>query len=491
MSKFYFSKPFDGEENVLVPDIQNVIQFLNKNKEFGAVNYLGAFAEDIKISHSVGYKSKNKFLLVDRNTFSIESPGEQYEIKDSGADVSIFDFEYNLPDQFPSKPTKPENFVLLNTVKNNSCTPSQTCSRCKGGGRCRSCYGKGFTRCTSCGGRGIKREQIGTFDGKPKYQNSKCYSCWGDGQKDCWACSGTGVCSSCGSSGKVACSRCDGTGIFQTYTSYSTSFRTIEKEVDFCDYPDLLKAYPKTSNTIVFQDDLVEWENGSKILFDNRQNLLDINEKTLSFSKKLDDTLHKENSSRLGRVNTIMENVPVTKVNYIFEGRAFELFILGGNNIVCYNDVPKKHSYRLTFWQRLINFFTKRKRQLAFMYIAGYIFRSDAATQEQEKEFFEELIGNMKIGTSKKELVVSSLVRTHSLEEIKPYINCVKKDRRSLIFAWHCAMQGDDVSKEEEKAFDKLAAYFEVQEQEIATVKHKAKQFSALSAAQLMNEYFK
>ncbi|KAF2519751.1 hypothetical protein E0W68_00515 [Flavobacterium salilacus subsp. salilacus] len=490
MPKPTITKPYKDIAGLHADDNKNLIEFINANSaDFDSIKYLLAFADDVEITRETACKALLKYMLVERCYFDGEEAGNELQRTNTKAKYGLFDFDYNLPDVAGEYDEK--KFALMDTVVTHTCSPESKCSSCNGNGVCNTCRGKRSKVCTHCRGTGLKKRKPGPKSDLDILMGDNCFWCSGDGHIDCSSCNGMGQCTGCAGMGRIICPKCDGTSYYQTFKGYRTAFKNYTKDYYFVNDSNLIDALKKTENTSFFDDDLVEWSKEDEIIYDNRDSLISENEYVKDVFNELDDFTKQYKNTRLGRVSSSLENVPITKVSFSFEGKPYTLYVLGENNICYYTELPKSHTYKQGWFSRLISNFTKKSRQAAFMYIAGYMFRADNETQAAEKELFDNLLDEMKISKSKKEKVTSGLTRTYSLDEIRPYIKGVRKDRRSLIFAWHCAISNKEATAEEEKAFKKLAELFKVSEEEVKTIQHKAQQFSGLTNEQMLDEYFR
>ncbi|MFL9844928.1 hypothetical protein [Flavobacterium rhizosphaerae] len=482
--KAVISKPFPDVHNLHEPDSKSLIEFLNANsKSFGSIEYLAAFADNFKVSNESGCRIANKYLAIEREYFEDTEAGENYTPSGAKQSKGLFEYAYELPDSVEGLNKTADKFVLLDTVKSHRCATSEKCYTCRGSGVCSSCHGRRSKVCRSCSGKGVKQE---TVNGTTK--TSSCFWCSGDGNIDCSSCYGRGGCTDCGASGKVICSTCDGIGVYQSFKGISSLKKSFAKVFLFSEYPNLEEALKFTENSAVYDDDVIEWENENTILFDNRENVKDINSYTPELIKELKEY---NDNTRIGRLHSRIENIPVTKINFSFEGEDYEIFITGENNIVYYTTLPKNHSYKQGWFTRLMNWFYAKNRKAAFMYIAAYMLKSDDIFDDDEKEFFKNFLKGLPLNESRKEKIKQNISGSLSLEEIKSRIKVVKKDRKALIFAWHCAIKNGIHTEAEESAFNRLCDFFKVGNEEKESIKHKARQFSGLTMKQMLNEYFK
>jgi hypothetical protein len=492
MAGLHQTKPFPTLNDIHVNDETTIIDFLNTNSNaIGALKHMGSFIDNIKIKNEIGIKANLQFLIVEREEYESESSGVEHIPNPDGI-RDIFEFSYELPDIFLKAPTQTEKYVILATVKTHSCNPKERCTRCSGSGSCTNCDGNGKKSCTSCTGTGKKEQRDGNFaNGRPKYKKVACFSCDGTGKKSCTSCNGTAKCSRCQGSGQVTCSRCDGTSVYQTYNAYSNTLKPVIASFHFSEHEELSNIIPTTKNKTVYDDDLIEWENKSTVLFDNNEGAIKANKHSKQFINSLENLARLTQNQNFGRIHAAIETVPITTVDYSFEEKEFQLLIVGEENIVCFQEIPKKHSYKANIFKRLINFFTKKKRQIAFVYIASYMFNSDGSMDEAELKLLDLFLNNIKLKQEEKNVLVGNLKQRMTVEELAFKIKNIKGDLRALVFAWQCVMQDSQINQTEIDAFMQLSKLFKVKEEELEKIKNKATKFANLKDSEMLEEYFK
>lgn len=472
-------------------DEATILDFLNVNsKNIGTVKYLGAFIDDVKITRETGIRTLLNYVLVERKEFRSESAGQEYKKSDGTRD--IFEMSYDLPDKVEGE-TEEKNYVILSTIETHECPTIERCSRCNGSGRCSSCDGRGFNRCSSCEGTGKKEVRDGQYaNGKPKYKKIACSSCHGTGRKTCTSCNGTCKCSRCDGSGKVTCSRCDGTGFYQSYIAYSNKYKSDSLLINYSEFEELKPILPKAQGNVGYEDELVEWINKSKLLFDNRETAKKSNVHAPEIINNLEAIISTDSSTtKVGRVSAKIESIPITFIDYKFEGNEYQLSVVGQNNFVCYYSIPTKHSYKQSIFSSISKAFNKTKRQIAFAYIASFILNADDNMAQDEIKLLEVFTNHIKLKQEKKVALLNEISRKLTIEEIIPKIACIKKDKRALVFAWQCAMQDKQINQSEIEAFNQLATFFKVKEDEIELLKDKASKFARLKESEMLEEYFK
>lgn len=492
MTKLLIKKTAPTAEDVHVLDENIIIDFLNTNyKELNTLKYIGSFIDNIKIKNEIGIKAKLSFLIVERKEYNSSLPGEEYKKLPNGT-RNIFDFSYKLPDNFPNVPTERKNYIILPTVETYTCDPKQTCSSCSGSGRCKGCDGSGWRSCKTCKGTKKVEERYGTnSDGSSKYRKVACGTCDGRGKNSCSDCNGTKKCSRCEGSGKVTCTRCDGTSLYQTYIAYSDVYKPVTTNFYFSENQLLNDVIPITENKTSFDDNLIEWKTQSEILLDNRELAIKTNKHSSKLITSLENISDLTPHQKLGKVHLSFETVPITIVDYTFEGKEFQLSIVGENNIICFQEVPKKHDYNANILQRLLSLFTKKRRQISFVYIASYMFNSDGHMDDSELKLLNIFLDNIKLNEKEKNALIENLKQQFTIEILTPKIKNVRKDLRALIFAWQCAMRDGEINQSEIEAFMELSKLFKVSNEELEKIKHKATGFSRLKDVEMLEEYFK
>ena len=492
MAQLNHTKPFPTLNNIHVADEATIIEFLNTNsKAIGALKYLGSFVDNLKIKNEIGIKANLQFLIIEREEHRRERAGSEYVFNEKYV-RDIFEYKYDLPDTFPTTQTEVEEYTIPSTIETHSCNPKQKCSKCHASGRCSSCDGSGYKSCSSCSGTGKKEQRDGNYaNGKPKYKKVACYSCDGRGRKSCSSCNGSGKCYRCEGSGEVICSRCDGTSKYQTYVSFSSSFKPVNTKFHFSEYDELNNLIPNTKNKIAFDDDLIEWENQSSVLFDNKDSAIRANEHSKQFIIQLETLAGLNSNQKFGRIHVEIETVPITVIDYSFEDKEYQIIIIGEDNTICFKEIPKKHSYKANIFKRIKNFFTKKKRQIAFVHIASYMFNADGSMDEPELKLLELFLNNIKLKQEEKNLLVENLKQRMTADELAPKIKNITGDLRALVFAWQCVMQDGQINQTEIDAFMELSKLFKVKEEELEKIKHKATKFAQLKDNEMLEEYFK
>lgn len=492
VKKLIQSIPTAYQQNIHAKDPAILIDFLNVNsKIIGAIENLGSFIDITGVTNDVGIVLEAKYLVIEREVRKMESPGDEYEVTSESKKKDIFEYPYNLPDTFPKTLDEDDDNLIL-SAKTHACEPEMACSECDGTGICAACEGRGSKSCKSCNGTGKKDVSAGTYaDGRRKTKKVACTVCDGTKRVTCTSCKRTKKCNQCGGSGEVTCTRCGGTSSYQNISYLWSAIHTITNSNMSSNLKEFIDVVGSTENRVVFDDDLVEWEAANAILFDKRNDAIKLNKHFSEFANSLDADAGLSEGQRLGRVHAKFSNVPITTVDYIFEDKAYTLSIIGENNIVCYEEVPRKHLHRAGIFTRFINLFTQQKRQLAFLYIAAYMLNSDGFMDKRELMLMDMLLKHVMPSQVDRQKFIDEFCRALSFSEIAPFIGCVKNDPRAVVFAWQCVLQDKKVESSELEAFRVLADSCGIDASTMEKLKQKAEKFGNLNDSQLISEYFK
>lgn len=496
MKKLIQSKPTTSQQSIHVQDLAILRDFLNANsKQIGGVDNLGSFIDVVGINNDVGILLEETFLIVERGIQEDRWPGKDRQIYKGPKKEDIFDYPYNafddLPDEYPEEPASSDYGIYL-AVKTYACNPQMTCELCEGTGKCSICEGRGKTVCRSCQGTGKKDARDGNYaNGKPKYRKVACSACDGFKKVNCRTCNGSKRCKRCDGEGKVTCRRCGGTSNYQDVTYVHTTYRSssaVKMSKNLQDFTDVLGV---AEGKVVFDDDLVEWESASSMLFDKRNDAIELNRHFLEFANNLDVDAGLVENQKLARVRAKFANIPITSVDYTFEDKEYTLFIVGENHLVCYEDIPKHHIHRAGVFTRFVNLFTKNKRQMAFLYIAAYMFNSDGAMDIRELTLLDTLLKEVLPVEADRQQFINEYCKELSFDDIEPFVKSVKNDPRAVVFAWQCVLQDRKIQGSEIEAFRVLADYCKIDSANLDRLKQKAEKFGTLTNSQLIAEYFK
>lgn len=217
------------------------------------------------------------------------------------------------------------------------------CRRCKGSGEimCSNCNGDGGWICNSCGGDGVCShcDGEGDFTCKACGGTGTCGKCRGKGEIKCPVCFGKGTCYNCKGKKEVTCPQCEGTGYFQSYTQYHLTESKSVKELCSLDIAE--KEISDIEGDMCYDNVLYSLfaKKGEVYDLQNLKECLgvgdDIIEKWFSLEKQgkpeKDDYL----------CTTVKAyRIPVTCVKLRCRDKDYNIYILGNNMIVYYDDLP-------------------------------------------------------------------------------------------------------------------------------------------------------
>lgn len=429
------------------------------------------------------------------------------------------------------------SFVLGGSVKTYDCNPSERCGRCGGNGRCpncnglgsykctdcggsgtcRKCQGSGQERCHYCGGSGVERDyngrvtrSCGMCSGKGFSSCSGCFgfgecrSCGGSGEHTCMSCDGDGNCSDCSGSGEITCSRCNGSGKYQTFQKSQTTL--YRKSWTFGGSSPLSNLVENTSGTVIYNDTVAQWSGALKQEFNKESQSHEIIKSSLGdasvslleeYNKSLSENSSLKNPDAQGDipydVKVKAESVPVVKVNYKVNGKAYSIHFVGNDTIVAYNDVPKVlETFKVTFFEKLKLSLSETKRLKAFSKMAAYIFNRNGLDSNESK-LLNLMVSKLNMSDSKKKNFYESL---RGYNESMPYdvfkkqVKSLFISKKTLTFAWHCMSIDKDLSKDDEDLFNKLCEeYASITPEERENLKNMALRFSKMPEGSAIDMY--
>lgn len=195
------------------------------------------------------------------------------------------------------------------------------CDTCNGSGECSHCHGKGDFTCKACGGTGT------------------CGKCKGTGNIKCPTCHGKGTCHNCKGKKQVTCPKCEGTGYFQTYTQYCLTESESVKEL--CSLNIAKKEISDIEGDLCYDNILYSLFAKKAEAFDwqNLKKCLGGNDKLIEKWFSLESQGNPENDDYLNTTVKVYR-VPVTSVKLRCRGKAYNIYIVGNNKIVYYDDLP-------------------------------------------------------------------------------------------------------------------------------------------------------
>lgn len=349
-----------------------------------------------------------------------------------------------------------------------------------GTGRCPKCEGTGELVCKTCEGTG------------------NCTACKGSGRETCSHCHGNGGCPNCDGSGKVTCRRCEGSGWYQTFSMYDS--KCYVKKWEYISLEKLQEGLKLAVRRPVYKDIYRKWRLKGTLAFDKldemKQKTKEVfgNEETYRAYEKTYEQAVKE----LGVTDTPYEKaaeiglIPVTKIDFVLNGKAYTAYVMGDNGVVMCEELPAKvEMYKPTFFQKLKMTFTKKKRHMAYIKLAAYIFQCDGKSMD-ESHVLDVFVAALKLKPAKQEVLKEQLKAYNSqmpYEVLRKDISSLFSSKKTLTFAWQCMAVDKQVSPQEQVLFDKLAAEYKLESAEVESMKRFATKYSLLKDEHLVNEY--
>lgn len=217
------------------------------------------------------------------------------------------------------------------------------CRRCKGSGkiRCSNCHGDGGWNCNSCGGDGICShcDGEGDFTCKACGGTGTCGKCKGKGEIKCPECFGKGTCYNCKGNKVVTCPRCEGTGYFQSYTQYH--FTESKSVKEYCSLDISEKDFSEIEGDVCYDNVLYSLFAKQAEAFDlqNLKECLGSNADIIDKWFSLEKQGIPENDDYLNTTVKVYR-IPVTAVKLKCRYKVYNIYILGNNRIVYYDDLP-------------------------------------------------------------------------------------------------------------------------------------------------------
>lgn len=187
-----------------------------------------------------------------------------------------------------------------------------------------------------------------------------------------------------------------------------------------------------------------------------------------------------------------MERVPVTKIDFSLNNKDYTAYVMGDNGVVMCEELPVKvEMYKPTFFQKLKLTFTKKKRHLAYIKLAAYIFQCDGKSMD-ESHVLDVFITALKLKPAKQEALKEQLKAYNSqmpYEVLRKNISSLFSSKKTLTFAWQCMAVDKNMSSQENELFAKLVAEYKLDSSEVETMKKFATKYSLLKDEHLVDEY--
>ena len=355
------------------------------------------------------------------------------------------------------------------------------CSKCNGSGQCQKCHGRREVTCGDCDGSG------------------RCSQCGGRGLVTCRHCDGSGRCPTCNGHGRITCHRCQGTGHYQQYIGYKA--KGVTKNFQFCGSRNIKDAIEEAVGTVLYNDAYKQWINEDTLEFDRT-------EEAMATAIRCDEPLFREFEAAYGQFaaehhpNTAedrpynkairIQEIPVTRVEYIVDGNPYVLYVMGINSIVAFDKMPKKiEALRAGLFSKAKMLFTKKSRARNYAKLAAYVFACDGLSIE-ESRLMNLAIKKLRLPEEEEKAFRESLKKfTSSMpyEEFRKEVKSLFDSKKTLAFAWQCMSIDKHVSEAETELFNKLLAEFKLRPEHGEPIKAFAKRIATLSDGEIIDEY--
>lgn len=231
--------------------------------------------------------------------------GEEVDGPDNGLPPEPWDLQAEPPNLF-------QNAEYYMPLPHTSSV--EICSQCNGLGRnlCMSCYGSGRARCMYCGGSGWSSNQM-------------CFSCTGTGRVWCIGCRGSGY---------QRCITCSSEGRLLKYIQLAIKWENHNFEfigTHSSDFP--TKRFKKVTGEIIFSD---EQKMVSPVTNFPELSINEASENVISQHRT------KFTYSKILKQRHSIEWLPLTNVNYTWNGAEYDYFVYGKENRAYATNYPKK-----------------------------------------------------------------------------------------------------------------------------------------------------
>ena len=355
-----------------------------------------------------------------------------------------------------------------------------TSKNAAGTGRCTKCEGTGELVCKTCEGTG------------------NCAACNGSGRETCSHCNGNGDCPNCDGSGKVTCRRCEGSGWYQTFSMYDA--KCYVKKWEYVSLEELKEGLKLATKRPVYKNLYRKWKYKNVIEFDKTDDVklkskqdYGNDEAYRNFEKAYEQAVKVSGAKDTPYEKFIdMERIPVTKVDFTLNNEEYSVYVMGDNGVVMCEELPVKvEMYKPSFFQKLKMTFTKKKRHLAYIKMAAYIFQCDGKSMD-ESHVLDVFVAALKLKPAKQEALKEQLKKYNSnmpYEVFRKEVSSLFSSKKTLTFAWQCMAVDKNVSSQENELFAKLVAEYKIDSSEVESMKRFATKYSLLKDEHLVTEY--
>ena len=356
-----------------------------------------------------------------------------------------------------------------------------TCSKCRGGGQCHHCHGRRDVTCDDCDGSG------------------RCKQCGGQGVVTCDHCDGSGQCPTCNGHGRITCHRCQGTGYYQQYVGYKC--KGVTKTFRFCGSRNIKDAIEEAVGTVLYNDAYKQWINEDTLEFDKTEEAMDT-------AIRCDEPLFSEFESAYGQFSAEhhpnsdedrpynkairIQEIPVTRVEYVVDDNPYVLYIMGINSVVAFDKMPKKiEALRAGLFSKAKMLFTKKARARAYAKLAAYIFACDGISID-ESRLMNLAIKKLQLPPEKEQefrLSLKAFTPAMPYETFRKEVKTLFDSKKTLAFAWQCMSIDKHISEAETELFNKLLAEFKLRPEHGEKLKGFASRIATLSDKEIIDEY--
>lgn len=383
---------------------------------------------------------------------------------------------------------------------------------------CGACHGTGYTPCKHCTSTGLNAARLVFGSSKnasgtgqcPKCDGTgelvcktcegsgNCTACHGSGRETCSHCNGNGDCPNCDGSGKVTCRRCEGSGWYQTFSMYDA--KCYVKKWDYVSLEELSEGLRLATPRPVYKDIYRKWRSRDVVEFDRINDVINKSnhdfgnaESYKDFEKAYTQAVNASGVKDTPYEKSLeMERVPVTKIDFSLNNKDYTAYVMGDNGVVMCEELPVKvEMYKPTFFQKLKLTFTKKKRHLAYIKLAAYIFQCDGKSID-ESHVLDVFVAALKLKPAKQEALKEQLKAYNSqmpYEVLRKNISSLFSSKKTLTFAWQCMAVDKSVSSQENELFAKLVAEYKLETSDVETMKKFATKYSLLKDEHLVDEY--
>jgi hypothetical protein len=275
----------------------------------------------------------------------------------------------------------------------------------------------------------------------------------------------------------------------------------VTKKFLFCGSRNIKDALGDAVGTVLYNDVYKRWIDEDTIEYDKT-------ESAMAYAIRCDEPLYREFEAAYGQFANEhhpssdedrpynqairIQDIPVTRVEYIVDDNPYVLYIMGINSVVAYDKIPKKiEALRAGLFSKVKMLFTKKARAKAYAKLAAYIFACDGMSID-ESRLMNLAIKKLELPPEEEKEFRASLKRfTPSMpyEEFRKEVKTLFDSRKTLTFAWQCMSIDKHVSESETELFNKLLAEFKLRPEHGEKIKAFASRIATLPDKEIIDEY--